>query len=68
MNAQLRSALILEPRPASASDVRVHLVNNQWRCCWLVDGRIPQSFGPAFANVAEAAAAARLVREAWGMA
>jgi hypothetical protein len=67
MNAQLRSTLVTEPRPADADDVRVGLVGRRWFTCWILDGRKSVPFGPGFDHVAEASAAARLVREAHGL-
>jgi hypothetical protein len=64
MNAQLRSELLTEPRPAEARDVRVTLGDRGWRCVWILDGKTSEPFGPPFAMVSDAAAAARLVREA----
>jgi len=65
MNAQTRSSLLREPRPSDADDVRITLEGAAWRCVWLRDGRRAEPFGPGFAHVAEAAAAAHMVREAW---
>jgi len=64
MNAQLRSELLTVPRPAEARDVRVTLGERGWTCVWVKDGRTAEPFGPPFALVSDAAAAARLVREA----
>lgn len=67
MNAQVRSSLLTEPRPADADDVRVDLVGGAWSLVWIRSGRLAEPFGPAFPHVGEAAAAARLVREAHGL-
>jgi len=67
LNAQVRTSLLLEPRPSDADDVRVDRDGLVWRCCWIRDGRIAVRFGPGFMHVAEAAEAARLVREGHGL-
>jgi hypothetical protein len=67
VSAQVRTALLGEPRPAGADDVRVGLVGRRWFTCWILDGRKSVPFGPGFDHVAEASAAARLVREAHGL-
>lgn len=66
MNAAVRSGLLLEPRPAAADDVRVTRVAGAWRVCWIT-GKDREAFGPPFAQVSDATAAARLVREAHGL-
>lgn len=68
MNADVRSSLLTEPRPSDARDVRVTLDGRAWRCCWVLHGLTSVPFGPGFLHVAEAATAARLVREAHGLA
>lgn len=67
MNAAMRSELLLTPRPVAARDVRVTLAAGEWRVCWVLDGLTSQAFGPAFGHVADAAAAAKLVRASHGL-
>lgn len=66
MNAQLRSSLLLEPRPSDADWCGVTLAPDSrgWQVSWLRQGRIEQPFGPTFLHVGEAAAAAHLLRQA----
>ena len=68
MNAQLRTTILREPRPAEAHDVRLVMESPGWRCAWQLDGgRSHESFGPIFLHVAQAAEAAREVRLAHGL-
>lgn len=67
MNAAIRSELLLTPRPVAARDVRVRLTDGQWRIAWILDGLTSEPFGPAFPHVADAAAAAKLVRASHGL-
>jgi hypothetical protein len=66
MNAQVRSELLQEPRPADADWCGVVFGpgDRGWRLSWLRQGRIEQPFGPVFLHVSEAAAAAHLLRQA----
>lgn len=66
MNATLRSTLLHEPRPSDADWCGVVFGRGDrgWQLSWLRQGRIEQPFGPRFMHVAEAAAAAKLLRQA----
>lgn len=68
MNAALRADLTSVPRPADADDTCVSRdLDGLWVVCWWRDGRIPEPFSPTFADVREACAASRLVRDAHGL-
>lgn len=67
MNAALRTTILREPRPADAGDVRLVMEAPGWRCAWIRNGREEEPFGPIFLHVAQAAEAAREVRQAHGL-
>ncbi len=67
MNAAIRSELLTEPRPVDARDARIWLTDRGWSVVWIRDGRVKEPFGPTFPFAIQAAAAARIVREAHGL-
>lgn len=67
MNAQLRTTILREPRPADAHDVKVALELPGWRMIWIRQGKVEEPFGPIFLHAHQAAEAAREVRLAHGL-
>jgi len=68
VNAQLRTTLLREPRPAEANDVRLAMEPPGWRLAWQLEGgRRQEPLGPIFMRVSDAHQAAVELRMAHGL-